>query len=141
MNPTEPRESFTEKEEPLSEKLADALSHALKPACPRDNHLMHFETKGISWSDRLGQAQFLPSYHCHYMGCSVRYHPLQGYFTVVKEPEEPYFIEEPGTNILRCPRHETWLYRRYARGEAEFLWLCGVEDCDYTRADLIPGHG
>jgi hypothetical protein len=115
------------------------LSTSLDPVCPRDDHHMKYEAKGISWkaapSDKT--PQHLPSYHCNFVGCSVRYDLLNGYCTVVFTPDQPFFIEEPGVNILPCPRHGTWLYRTENRdGDTHFSWRCGVEGCDYVRADV-----
>jgi hypothetical protein len=76
----------------------------------------------------------LPSYHCRYLGCSVRYHPANGYFTVINEPDLPYFVDEPATNLVCCPRHGAWLYRE-AKNSAERLVLkCGIDGCDYVRS-------
>ena len=98
----------------MTQVMEAALSHSLEPLCPRDDHRMHFETKGIAWKSALDERhrEFLPSYPCNYDGCSVRYDLLNGYFTVVLTPVQPYFIEEPGINLLRCPQHGTWLYRK-----------------------------
>jgi hypothetical protein len=117
----------------MVQTIETAMSHGLEPACPRDNHRMHFEEKGISWkatpNDR--RLQTLPSYHCSFEGCSVRYDLLNGYFSVVRVPDQPYFIEEPGINVLRCPRHGTWLYRKTNRDDDAYDWRCGVEGCSY----------
>jgi hypothetical protein len=43
----------------------------------------------------------------------------EGYFTVVNTPEHPFFIEEPGVNLLRCPKHGTWLYRQKSKNSEE----------------------
>ena len=114
--------------------LSTEMSRELKPSCTRDNHVMRYEEKGIQWSDQLGELQVLPSYHCSYLGCSVRYTPAQGYFTVVRVPDEPYFIEEPGTNSLRCPKHGTWLFREQIRHE--FIWRCAIENCKFAHSDV-----
>jgi len=113
------------------------LSHDLKPRCPRDNHVMRYESRGIE-SERGGETQTLPSYHCDYQGCSVRYTPEEGYFTVVDMPDLPHFVEEPGTNLLQCPRHGTWLFRCQIEGgnARRFVWQCGIERCGYTRPDV-----
>ncbi len=116
--------------------VSAGMSQGLKPLCTRDNHVMHYEPKGIHWNDRLGVTQALASYHCTYLGCSVRYTPTQGYFTLVLVPEEPYFLDEPGTNSLRCPKHGTWLYR--AQVGHEFAWRCGIKNCDYGHEDVPP---
>src|SRR5689334_24290722 len=112
----------------MSHSPTSHLSHKLTPLCTRDNHVMHYEEKGFRWGDRLGHSQALPSYHCNYLGCSVRFNSEQGYFTVVRVPDEPYFVEEPATNSLRCPNHNAWLYR--AQRDGEFVWRCGIEGCD-----------
>ena len=120
------------------EILSYTLKRNLKPLCPRDNHVMHYDAKGIHWKDELEDTESMSSYHCGYVGCSVRYTYEQGYFTVVKTPEQPYFVEEPATNLLKCPQHGAWLYRCRDKKENRFLWRCGVEDCAYTHAD-VPG--
>jgi hypothetical protein len=97
---------------------------------------MHYEAKGISWKEPSGDEseKTLASYHCKFVGCSVRYDLHNGYFTVVKTPDQPYFLEEPGVNLLRCPVHGTWLYKSAERHAAAlaFAWRCGVQDCDYA---------
>ena len=122
----------------MSQSAKQTLGHSLEPLCPRDDHAMKFEGKGISWKgdDDDEEPQTLPSYHCNYEGCSVRYEPSDGYFTVVLTPDQPFFVEEPGVNLFRCPEHGTWLYRAENRdGGAHFRWRCGVDGCDYARAD------
>jgi hypothetical protein len=110
------------------------LSHKLKPLCPRDNRLMHYESESIHWQDSAGVTQTAPSYHCGYTGCSVRYNADEGYFTVVDVPDVAYFVEEPGTNISRCPEHGTWLYRTSrSSGDDTIVWRCAIEDCDYSK--------
>lgn len=118
--------------------LSGTLSTTLKPLCPRDNQVMRYDAKGIHWKDESGESQSIPSYHCGHVGCSVRYTHEQGYFTVVKTPEQPYFVEEPGTNLLQCPQHNSWLYRCRDEKEDRLIWRCGVEDCYFTHAD-VPG--
>jgi hypothetical protein len=70
------------------------LEHHLDPICPRDDHRMKFETAGIAWkttpTNRRSHA--LPSYHCNFEGCSVRYDLEHGYFSEVLTPDHPYFI-------------------------------------------------
>ena len=127
-----------EGEASMHKTLSDVLSSTLKPLCPRDSHAMHYEAKGIHWKNDSGDTESMPSYHCGYIGCSVRYTHEQGYFTVVKTPEQPYFVEEPATNLLQCPRHGAWLYRCRNEKEDLFHWRCGVEDCQHTHAD-VPG--
>jgi hypothetical protein len=113
------------------------ISHTLEPICSRDEHRMHFEARGIFWRalPHDKEVETLPSYHCNYEGCSVRYDPANGYFTVVLTPDQPYFIDEPGVNLLRCPRHGAWLYKTKTTSsgvDSHFEWCCGVESCDYV---------
>lgn len=58
---------------------------------------MRFEAKGISWKETSDdkESRSLPSCHCGFEGCSVR-HNLNGYFTVIHTPEQPFFIEKSG---------------------------------------------
>ena len=56
---------------------------------------------------KLSHARGQPSRHTAtvqwqvaYNGCSVRYAPEHGYFTVVKAPDLPVFVEEPAVNTL-----------------------------------------
>jgi hypothetical protein len=107
------------------------LGHSLRPLCPRHNYVMNYDEKGISWNDGTGgEPQSVPSYHCNYFGCSVRYIPEEGYFTIVDTPDVPHFVEEPGTNIHRCPLHGAWLYRFKEENAAPgYVWRCGVETC------------
>ena len=123
----------------MSQVTEYMLSHSLEPLCPREDHRMTYEAKGISWKPRPDDEppQTLPSYHCNFEGCSVRYDLLNGYFTVVNTPGMPFFVEEPGVNLFQCPRHGTWLHRTESRGgSAHFAWRCGVDGCDFVRADL-----
>jgi len=118
------------------EQATLAMSHHLTPRCPHDSHVMRYEPRGIRYRSSTGQLQTLPSYHCPYMGCSVRYDPANGYFTVINEPDLPYFVDEPATNLLRCPRHGTWLYTE-AKSKSDCLVLkCGVDGCNYARSSL-----
>lgn len=120
----------------MKQTLEKSLSSDLAPLCPRDNHSMRYEPEGVCWKAMPDDdhEQSLPTYHCEYDGCSVRYDLLNGYFTVVNTSEQPFFIEEPGVNILQCPRHGTWLYRSESNGgEAGTTWRCGVADCAYAR--------
>jgi hypothetical protein len=112
------------------------MSHHLKPRCPRDNHVMRYEPTGIRWKSPSGETETLPSYHCPYMGCSVRYDPANGYFTVINAPDVPFFVEEPATNLVRCPRHGAWLYREAEDLTDRFVLKCGVEGCDYVHSDV-----
>ena len=111
------------------------LSVLLKPLCPRDSRLMHFDASGLAWREE-GKQQAAPCYSCEYEGCSVRYTPADGYFTAIMMPDLPHAVEEPGVNLLQCPRHHAWLYRTDAENAGERLvWRCGIEGCDYTHAD------
>ena len=116
--------------------LSIRLSRKLRPLCPRDGHVMHYEAKGIQ-SKTEGETYTTPSYHCDFQGCSVRYMPSEGYFTVINMPDLPHFVEEPGTNILQCPLHGTWLYRSGAPAVGDHqAWRCGVDGCEYERDDV-----
>jgi hypothetical protein len=79
------------------------------------------------------------TYHCGFGGCTVRYAPEHGYFTIVKAPDLPVFLEEPAVNTLQCPMHNTWLYRRTKSDGSGFEWCCGCEGCDYCHMD-VPGN-
>ena len=115
--------------------LTANLSRTIRPLCPRDEHVMSYEAKGIQ-SKSEEETYFIASYHCHFEGCCVRYTPADGYFTVIDTPDLPHFVEEPGANLLQCPRHGTWLFRGASEGGANlFVWHCGVEGCDYVRED------
>ena len=123
----------------MSQVSEYVLSRSLEPLCPRDDYRMTYEAKSISWkaSSDDKMLQSLPAYHCNCEGCSVRYDPMNGYFTVVNTPDMPFFIEEPGVNLFQCPTHGTWLYRAgKGLGDSHFTWRCGVEGCDFIRADL-----
>jgi hypothetical protein len=99
---------------------------------------MTFEPDGIVWK-QAGTKEKLACYHCGFMGCSVRYAPEHGYFTVVNAPDLPVFIEEPAVNTLQCPAHATWLYRRVQPHSETFEWGCATGGCDYCHPD-VPGH-
>ncbi len=91
----------------MRETLELVLSEKLRPICPRDNHRMKYEAKGIHWKAASEDcAQTMASYLCNFEGCGVRYDHMNGYFTIV---------------------HET------ASG---FAWRCGVEGCTHTRPDV-----
>lgn len=123
----------------LSKISSQKISDSIEPLCPRDSHVMRYDARGLGLPRGAEAAGELPSYVCGYEGCSVRYTPLDGYFTIIETPDLPEAIEEPGVNLLRCPRHEAWLYRCLAKNSAENLvWRCAVEGCDYTRADFGP---
>jgi hypothetical protein len=105
----------------------DVLSSHLRPLCSRDNHVMKYESRG-SWSNAENQA----SYHCGFEGCSVRYNSTDGYYMLIGMPNHPNPVDEPGVNIVKCPRHDHWLYRRQKiDAEPGVDWCCGVEGCDY----------
>ena len=114
------------------------LSEVIEPLCPRDSRVMHFDAKGLAWEED-GKQRVTPSYGCEYEACSVRYTPLEGYFSAIMMPDVPQAVEEPGVNLLQCPLHNTWLYRAVAENSGDRLvWRCGVEGCDYTHADCGP---
>jgi hypothetical protein len=124
----------------LQQITSEQLSQNLEPLCPRDNHRMRYEGKGIHWKwEADDSVHTVASYHCDFEGCSVRYNHTDGYFSVVDTPDHPFFVEEPGVNILQCPRHGAWLHRsRYENNNNNndaLEWRCGVEGCDYVRAD------
>jgi hypothetical protein len=75
---------------------------------------MGYETKGIFWKAMPDDktVQTMASYHCDHDGCSVRFDNLNGYLTVFLTPQQPYFIVEPGVNLLQCPEHHTSLQKR-----------------------------
>jgi hypothetical protein len=107
----------------------DVMSSNLKPRCPRENHIMKYESSH-SRSNSGDEA----SYHCGFEGCSVRYNLRDGYYMLIGMPDHANPVEEPGVNILKCPRHQ-WMYRRVIDAEPGVYWCCGVEGCDHrTRA-------
>jgi hypothetical protein len=79
------------------------------------------------------------TYHCGFGGCTVRYAPERGYFTIVKAPDLPVFVEEPAVNTLQCAIHNTWRYRSTKSDGSGFEWCCGCEGCDYCHLD-VPGN-
>jgi hypothetical protein len=83
---------------------------------------MSYEAKGIRWK-KQGETgiRTMASYHCDFEGRSVRYNHPDGYFTVVETLEHPFFVEEPGMNVLQCPWHGTWLYRSRDKNNGEDL--------------------
>ena len=117
---------------------ADVLSRHLKPLCPRDNHVLKYESRGLP-----SFVEDQRSYHCGFDGCSVRYDIADGYYTLLAIDEHAYRLEEPGVNTLKCPRHNSWLYRQEDLGtETGVRWCCGVEGCDYclglpTKGDWV----
>ena len=116
----------------------DVLSRHLKPLCSRDNHVMKYESGG-SRSNTGDRA----SYHCGFVGCSVRYNSTDGYYMLIGMPDHANAVDEPGVNTARCPIHGRWLYRREdIEAQAGVRWLCGVEGCDYrysanTKAEWV----
>jgi hypothetical protein len=116
----------------------DVLSGHLKPLCPRDNHVMKYESgrSRANTGDRH-------SYHCGYAGCSVRYNSSDGYYMLMGMPGHTYAVNEPGVNTVKCPNHNHWLYRRKnIDAEPGVHWSCGVEGCDYgydanTKGDWV----
>ncbi len=117
---------------------ADVLSGHLKPLCPRDNHVMKYESRG----SRANTGDHA-SYHCGYSGCSVRFNSTDGYYMLMGMPGHTYAVEEPGVNAEKCPMHDRWLYRRQNIDvEPGVRWCCGVEGCDYgydakTKGDWV----
>jgi hypothetical protein len=85
----------------------DVMSSHLKPLCSRDNHVMKYEA-GRSMANTGIQS----SYHCGYLGCSVRYNSSTGYYMLMGMSGHTYAVAEPGVNTLKCPKHHHWLYRR-----------------------------
>jgi hypothetical protein len=104
----------------------DVLSSNLKPLCPRENHVMKYESLR-SRSNSGDEA----SYHCGFEGCSVRYNSRGGYYMLIGMPDHANPVDEPGVNILKCPRHHQWMYRRAIDAEPGVYWCCGVEGCDH----------
>ena len=123
----------------MLETTDNKIVETLEPICPRDFHRMSYEARGIAWKvSPKGHRETLPSYHCGYESCTVRYQPAKGYFTVELAPDLPYFIDEPGANLYQCPRHGAWLYRSERCEEKDrYCWRCGVEGCDYVREDRV----
>lgn len=120
----------------MKQTAETVLNRSLEPLCTRDDHVMHYEP-----SDGSGkQDQTLASYRCNFEGCSVRYDPQNGYFTVINTPDQPYFLEEPGVNLLRCPVQGTWLYKAASNDDAaQYTWRCGVDGCDYDHSRQSAG--
>lgn len=114
---------------------ADVLSNHLRPLCSRDNHVMKYESSA-TWSNAENQA----SYHCGFEGCSVRYNLTDGYYMLIGMPSHANPVDEPGVNIVKCPRHDHWLYRRKnIDTEPDVRWCCGVEGCDYGYDAITKG--
>src|SRR5438034_6964494 len=87
---------------------ADILGRHLRPHCSRDNHAMKYESSGSASNNAGTQA----AYHCGFMGCSVRYNLVDGYYMLIGMPDHANPVDEPGVNTRTCPRHGCWLYRR-----------------------------
>ncbi len=105
----------------------DVMRSHLKVRCSRDNHVMKFESVG-SRANTGDQS----SYHCGYVGCSVRYNSTHGYFMLMGMPGNAYAVDEPGVNTVKCPIHGRWLYRHQnIDTEPGVHWSCSVEGCDY----------
>jgi len=104
---------------------ADVMSNHLKPLCSRDNHVMKY---GGSRANTVNQS----SYHCGFVGCSVRYNSTDGYYMLMGMPDHTYAVDEPGVNTVKCPTHGRWLYRRKnIDAEPDVRWCCGVDGCDF----------
>ena len=122
----------------MTTALADVLSSSLKPLCPRENHVMKYESSH-SRSNSGDEA----SYHCGFEGCSVRFDATDGYYMLVGMPDHANAVDEPGVNTVKCPIHGRWLYRREnIEAEPGVRWFCGVEGCDYgynanTKGDWV----
>ena len=115
------------------------LNQSIKPLCPRDRHVMCYDGKGIPALGEADDDGAAPCYRCNCKGCTVRYTPVDGYFTVIEMPDLAQAVEEPGVNLLRCPRHAAWLYRAISETPGEDLvWRCGVQGCDYLRTNFGP---
>jgi anti-sigma B factor antagonist len=87
--------------------FTDVLSSDLKPLCSRDNHIMKYQTRPPRSNVKNGA-----SYYCGFIGCSVRYHSADGYYTLIGMPDHANSVDESGVNLLQCPNHDRWLYRR-----------------------------
>jgi len=113
----------------------NVLNRDLKPLCSRDNHVMKYER-----GDSRANTGHLASYHCCSTGCSVRYNSVAGYYMLLGLPGHAYAVDEPGINIMKCPTHDRWLYRRKnIDAELRVRWACGVEDCHY--GDIVNTKG
>ena len=123
---------------PMTIAPRDVMSSHLKPLCSRDNHVMKYEA-GRSRANTGIQS----SYHCGYLGCSVRYNSSTGYYMLMGMSDHTYAVAEPGVNTLKCPKHVRWLYRREnIDAKPGVRWCCGVEGCDYgydanTKGDWV----
>src|SRR5438874_13362234 len=84
----------------------DVLSRHLKPLCSRDNHVMKYESGG-SRSNTGDRA----SYHCGFVGCSVRYNSTDGYYMLIGMADHANSVDQPGVNTASCPLPCRGLYR------------------------------
>lgn len=113
------------------------LSSRLKPLCSRDNHVMKYESGSSAPNSGLEA-----SYHCGAEGCSVRYNSTDGYYMLIGMPDHANAVDEPGVNVVRCPVHGRWLYRREDRkADAGVRWLCGVQGCKQGYNSTTKGNG
>lgn len=137
----EPHRDCKSKGPTIERELAShTISHHLEPLCPRDNHKMKFDPDGVRWQQGVDSATFkVATYHSGFGGCTVRYASEHGYCTIVRAPDLPVFVGEPVVNTLRCPIHNTWVYRRAKSDGRGFEWCCGCEDCDYCHMN-VPGN-
>ena len=114
------------------------LSESSEPLCPRDSHVLRYHRNGLKWTPEE-ENHGSPYYCCDFQTCTIQYTPDNGYFTVIRMPDLAQPVEEPGVNLLQCPRHGAWLYRSKSENTGERLvWRCGVEGCDYTHSDVGP---
>jgi len=112
------------------------LNSRLKPLCPRDGHVMKYEAFGA-----IANSGDQASYHCGSGGCTVRYSPYDGYFTLMGLPGHTYALREPGVNTLGCPTHSRWLYRQENKdANPGVRWSCGVQGCGYDYDAKTKGH-
>src|SRR5260370_14904286 len=77
---------------------ADVLSGHLKPLCPRDNHVMKYESRG----SRANTGDHA-SYHCVCSGCSVRFNSTDGYYILMGILRHSCFV--PRCNIKPSPQN------------------------------------
>src|ERR1041385_6801165 len=75
----------------------DILGRHLRPLCSRENHVMKYES-GSSSSNKAGNQA---AYHCGFMGCSVRYNLVDGYYMLIGMPDHANAVDEPGVNTDR----------------------------------------
>jgi hypothetical protein len=101
------------------------INRELSPLCPRDNHKMTFQSDGVVWQ-QADTKEKLAGCHCGFMGCSVRYAPEHGYFTIVNAPDLIAGIHHGRTA-------EPNLIQRRSNG------CYGTDGCDDCHSD-VPGH-